>query len=195
MVLLDALGIAAALLEVRFLGGREGWEPARDPSFPILCGAQVVLSVALLALFIDWVGGSHRNLERLGSRGLHFTPRRAALAFLVPVLNLVLPFFAVAEIWRESDPGDAKKSWFSPQVLAWWGFTVAAHVAAFKGARTILAPPGRLDDPASGWEVLAGALVVHIVAALSAVVMVREIDRMQAEKASTRRDRAATNGG
>jgi hypothetical protein len=100
----------------------------------------------------------------------------------VPLVNLVLPYRAVAEIARESRPGSAAASHGSerstPAVIkAWWIAWILASIVGWISARmTIGSVP---QDSLDVGRLELGSDVVTLVAAGLAVGVVRLIDRRQ----------------
>jgi hypothetical protein len=95
---------------------------------------QGALTIATAVVFLLWVGRAHRNLRLLGVERLRFSPRAAVAAFLVPVVNVVVPLRVVSELWRASRPADpgSRPWWEAPTpalVTVWWILVVTAAIA------------------------------------------------------------------
>jgi hypothetical protein len=143
-------------------------------------------SIATMAAFLLWIHRVYGNLPALHAAKLRFSPNKAVGVFLVPVLNLFLPLRVVREIWRESDPalleiGKAEKRngmknlrGTSPAIIdAWW---VAMLATAFfnLGGRFFQNVGITLGE----WRIFISSTICSI-AALSAICIVRRIDRFQ----------------
>lgn len=84
-------------------------------------------------VFLVWIHCTYRNLPVLGATDLAFTPRAAVSAFLVPVLNVIVPVRVVRELWNGSDPTQGRPPTVapgaapaSPWVIWWWGVFLAS---------------------------------------------------------------------
>ena len=85
--------------------------------------AFIVMIAALAAFFVAalmWVWRAHSNLADRGIL-LKNSPTRAVVSYLVPLLNLVLPFEAMRELYNrsEGEPEELADSSVS-DVTAWW---------------------------------------------------------------------------
>lgn len=85
--------------------------------------ALIVMVIALFAFFVAalmWVWRAHSNMMQHGIR-LATTPTRAVVNYLIPMLNLVLPFEAMRELYNrsEGEPQELADASVS-DVTAWW---------------------------------------------------------------------------
>lgn len=79
----------------------------------------VVLPTA--GLVAAWIWRAHGNLRALGLEGLNFTPAWALFSFLVPLLNLFVPFQAMRELYNRSIGEEALfAAQSAPDVTSWW---------------------------------------------------------------------------
>lgn len=95
------------------------------------------------ALILEWTWRANVNARGLGAAGMRFTPFWSVGWYFVPVANLVLPYDAMAEIWRASAHPQGWPAQREPFVLrVWWvalifAFTLGILAAAsFKFARS-----------------------------------------------------------
>jgi hypothetical protein len=146
-------------------------------------GVQVIGYVALasVVLLLIWLWRSAHNAQALGRTGARLTPVWAVLGWIIPLASFVLPYLAISDLWRSSDPqaarGDGWRSRpVSPLVVGWWIFflgTLASGIAAVG-----LPIAGKTD--LSETETL--LQVSHLVAAVSAtltIVVIRTITQRQ----------------
>ena len=137
-----------------------------------------VFGVTFLA-FLAWLYRLRANLRALGVRKLDFARHWSVLGFLIPVVNFVVPYQVMAEVWRASDPSVLDPfEWRSvepPRILTlWWGSMVIAatlELAAFGLGQTagVVAFKSLV---ASGVAVLADA-VTAVCASLGYFVVTR----------------------
>ena len=153
--------------------------------------ATLAVFVALAVAFLMWLHRASKNLRALGnpSQRIEFTPGWAVGWFFIPFANLVMPYKAVREVWEKSDPavrtGDdlmfAGPS-SAPLLLGWWVTFIASNVAGNISGR--LMETAHTDSAlrfTAGVDLIASLLAV--VAAVLAILVVRDIDRRQAERA------------
>ena len=104
--------------EGRFIPSDDRLSPD-DPA--LLTGIAMVLSA--LGFFVAamiWVWRAHANLAKAGLRA-KFTPAKAVASYLVPIVNLMLPFEAMRELYNRSH-GENEDFAHAPvdDVTAWW---------------------------------------------------------------------------
>jgi hypothetical protein len=81
----------------------------------------VLVALGSALLIALWIWRAHANLRTLGLDGLNFSPSWAVLSFLVPLLNLVVPFQAMRELYNRSIGEDALfAAQSAPDVTSWW---------------------------------------------------------------------------
>jgi hypothetical protein len=95
---------------------------------------------AALVLYIVWTWRSANNALALGRTGARQSPGWVIAGWLVPFLNLVLPYQTMSDLYRSSGPdagrGDAWRSRHSSgRIATWW---VAYLVGSFGYAFSIL---------------------------------------------------------
>ncbi len=70
-----------------------------------LVGAlEILLTLATIVVFLIWEHRSFSNLSPLQAKNLEFSPGWAVGWWFIPFANLVKPYQAMKELWRESDP-------------------------------------------------------------------------------------------
>ena len=85
----------------------------------------VALLVFLIAYFL-WLHRAARNL-RDGVEGMRFSPAFHVAAYFVPLVNLVVPFLAMRELWNRShgEPPELADAG-GGAVASWWACWIAA---------------------------------------------------------------------
>jgi len=198
------LALTSNVLQLGFLNAvAAGTSVTREEAGLVNLGqavARLLLSLASLAAgfaFLFWIHRSYANLPALGNRreALDYSPRWAVGGFLIPLVNLFLPYSVTKEIWQKSDPAvraeddptsSAPRS--SPLLRAWWlcwvgSFLLGVTARAFARPGASLVGPGasvgRLQTATMG---LILANVLGLAAAVLAVLVVRGITRRQEER-------------
>jgi len=143
----------------------------------------IVIYIATAVTFLMWLYRSGNNLPAfgVGKRQIGYSPGWAVGSFFVPFVNLVVPYRAVREVWQKSEPPSTVSFSYavSPPGFfpAWWGFWIASNIANNAHFRMTMADAPRDVTAMVG---IVGE-VLSIVAAVFAIMVVREIDRRQDE--------------
>lgn len=148
---------------------------------------QIVVYIATVVTFLMWLYRSYENLPSFGVRQntLKYSSGWAVGSFFVPFVSLVVPYRAVKELWNKSAPNSGEMfydpgppSFFPLWWAAWLVSNFADQIYFRLSWRDGLTPE---VDAMMG--VLTG--ILGIVAALLALMVVREIDRRQLERAQS----------
>jgi uncharacterized protein DUF4328 len=141
----------------------------------------IVVYIATVVAFLMWLYRASNNVAAFGKRTQH-SSGWAVGSFFVPIMNLFVPYQAVKDVWRKSDPSGADETTysFSPPGFfpAWWGFWITSNVVNNIYIRMTLA-----DAPQDASSIV-GILseLLSIAAAGFAIKVVRDIDRRQEER-------------
>lgn len=139
-------------------------------------------SVAAAILVGFWVYRAARNLRALGRDGMRFSPALAVVSLYVPLINLVLPVFALSELRRASDPGSQSegRGWKTAGsgwglVTLWWASWITSSLAMW----TSLQPYVRGTTPPSIVFSAASATALMVLASYASIRVMKEVDRRQ----------------
>jgi hypothetical protein len=188
-VVLHLLALLTSVIELS-LPNAEGVEVSDDPVL-LLVGLleigvgllQFVTYAATVVVFLMWLYRSYQNLPAFGHwrAGVKFSPGWAVGSFFVPIVNLGVPYQAVKELWRKSEPassltfGESGPPSFFP---LWWGLWIVSNIVSQISFRMSL----EQKAPADITNIVAIASdLLDIPAALLALAVVRSIDRRQTE--------------
>ncbi len=157
---------------------------ANDTRYQFTAGVALVLRIPTAIVFLMWVHRAYRNLPALGAMGLNHSPGWAVGWFFVPFANLVKPYQAVAEIWRNSDPqaiGEPLRASSVAPVAFWWMAWLVMNIGSRIAMVVFQVPPERqslsnLMDATMSDFVIG---VITVVAALFAMLVVHTIDKNQ----------------
>jgi hypothetical protein len=126
--------------------------------------AQIVLSLLTAVTFCFWMHQAAMNARLLNAVELKNSAAWAVGAFFVPIVNLVVPYLAMVELWKASDPRRTvcdqdirAKLPVTPLLGAWW---ITCIMSAIVWAMSRLFLSGAADDKA-----LASATSVSMLAA------------------------------
>ncbi len=109
---------SAFFLEGRFIPSDESLAP--DAPGVIAFVVLILSALAFLAASMLWVWRAHANLRDVGIRA-KFGPGKAVASYLIPIVNLMLPFEAMRELYNRSEgEGDDFAHASVENVTAWW---------------------------------------------------------------------------
>ncbi len=170
------------------------WQACRATRLGVGICAMVLWCVAA-ALFLFWVHRATSNAQRMGGT-LRWGPGTAVMAFVVPPISLVLPYYVMKGLHRASDPSSLH------DVPVFRDRTAAGYR---EGARERVAPPRwDLAAPILAWWVVFDAITLssrfgwegevstwwaasllawaRLAAGVLCVLVVRSIDARQRER-------------
>jgi hypothetical protein len=136
-----------------------------------MCGVSLLYLLALggcAVAFPMWMHRANRAARALGTQGMEFTPGWAAGWFFVPFANLVMPYRAMVELWKASDPqlapgGRWQATTVAPIVGLWWTFWIGSNMVAWAG---------NVVQRIGGQTQIAGVVLLCLSAALGVVAAV-----------------------
>lgn len=109
---------SAFFLQGRFIPDREsiGWT---SPGVLTLIGL-VLSALAFFGAAMVWLRQAHANMVAAGWRP-KYTPRKVLIGYAVPLMNLIVPFEAMRELYNRSHgEGDDFAHTTAEDVTAWW---------------------------------------------------------------------------
>ena len=142
----------------------------------------IAVYIATVVVFLMWLYRVSNNVAAFGATTQH-SSGWAVGSFFVPIMNLFVPYQAVRDIWKKSEPNatDAFSYGVSPPGFfpAWWGFWIVSNISSNAYFRMTLA-----EAPVEA-SAMVGILseILSIAAAVFAIQVVKEIDRRQEERA------------
>ncbi len=99
-------------------------------------GFVILLAAVSFVLLLVWTYRTHQNLSELRAEDTRFSPGWTIGGWLIPVVNLLMPFFIFQEMWKASSterpswrqsPGDSViVLWWSIGLIGVIGSTIAA---------------------------------------------------------------------
>jgi hypothetical protein len=143
----------------------------------------VVVYLIGAVIFLFWFRRAYANLDSLGARMRH-GPGWAVGSWFVPILNLFRPKQIANDIWRGSDPDDARIPMF---VHLWWVFWLSSTVGGNAYGRMA---EDTIEQERSATIVLVVTNVAEILAGVLAILLVRRITRREEARAALLRERA-----
>jgi hypothetical protein len=135
-------------------------------------------------VWLVWQHRSHRNLRGLGVEDLGFSPRWAVAWWFVPIANIVMPYLAMRELWKASDPNAEGVGWrmLDNTLLLplWWAGRLAAQFSWQVGG--FVGDTGDIPSLVvqSRWGIAAGLIIAAW--GVLAIVIVQKISGRQQQK-------------
>jgi hypothetical protein len=150
-----------------------------------------LITVATIVLWLLWQYRAHSNLRALGASNLRYSPGWVVGWWFVPVAWWAVPYLAMRELWKASNPEAGAVDWKSerdsPILMAWWGawllrwiLSIASGSTSFdRNSNGIVYSSGQLVHRVS-WGIAAD--IAAVIAAVLALQVVRTIDARQTAK-------------
>ncbi len=125
--------------------GTDGAAQAMPLLFALVGGVGLLSLASLIGCIIAislWVYRAHANLRLAGLDGLNYRPGWAVGSFFVPIVGLIVPFWAMRELYNRSNGEEAHFAAVGVgDVSSWWSCYVAGNlVQAFVIFTTVLGP-------------------------------------------------------
>src|SRR5207249_600962 len=143
--------------------------------------AFVVVFVLTAVVWLVWQYRAHANLRAIGAQDLRFSPITAVGSWFVPVGNLLLPYLAVRELWKGSDPEAGVTDWkgrrTTPLVALWWVGWWAGIALGATGLRSVPGGAPTTSELISRDWFFVAACGVFIFTAVAAIALIRQINR------------------
>ncbi len=144
----------------------------------------VIVYLATIVAFLMWLYRSYENLPSfgVGRNNIKYSSGWAVGSFFIPFVSLVVPYRAVKELWNKSVPnsGDMFSEGAPGFFPLWWGVWLVSSFASQIYFRLSWREALTAEEDAA-LGVLTG--ILDILAAILALMVVREIDRQQTESA------------
>jgi hypothetical protein len=123
--LLYAAALLVAVSIPLALAGKGGGFDAVRPVFTLV---EFLARIAAAIAFLRWLYLAAANARALGAADMMVGPGWAVGWYFVPVLNLVMPFAAMRELWKASAYPKDWQAVAAPLALPlWWGCWIACN--------------------------------------------------------------------
>jgi hypothetical protein len=194
-IFLDVAALASTSMEISLLQGLQSGSQTITPAVAAANDARqgaiaivrFVIFVLTAICFLCWIYRANKNARQLGATDMRFTPGWAVGWFFVPFANWWKPYGAMKEIWQASvDPA----SWQTiprPEILPWWWACFVIGRIALSASVRYKATVHDISGYITSDVLLLVSAAIGIPAAVLAIVLVRDIARMQLSHA--RRER------
>lgn len=153
--------------------------------------ATLFIFISLVVAFLVWLHRVAKNVPALGNAKsqVQYTPGLAVGSFFIPFVNLVIPYKAIREIWEKSDPSirSEENAMFAsppsapPLLLFWWIVWIVSNFLSNIVLRLQFDSTHDTGDFVNGLDIVSD--LANILAAVLAIMVVRNIDRRQAARA------------
>ena len=148
----------------------------------------VFMTLAIAVPFAVFLARANRNARRFGEEFLVFSPLSMVWWYFVPVLNLVMPYRAVREVWRASRPTEGQPTGDSPGVLIWWWTTLLTYQLALPASGLAVFVIQGWVSPGAGIALKNNLFLLRsalcVTRDLAALMMVRALHERQRRRAT-----------
>jgi uncharacterized protein DUF4328 len=148
---------------------------------------ELLFRIVTIVVFLIWEHRAFANLSPLKARNLEFSPGWAVGWWFIPFANLVKPYQAMKELWRESDPEfDPEMGFLSasigvPSIFGfWWALWIISNISLRITDAASDAKPSELVSIFPIVNITSG--VATIAAAGLIIWIVRDIVQRQEER-------------
>jgi len=178
-VLFGAAGLAGASLDLPMDPDR-GWSAWTSWHVAYVLGAclDLPLFAAAAIVFLVWLHRA-RSRQRWFAAARGFSPRKAVLVWLIPAVNVVLPYRSIQELFADEGRRPTDRALLLP---LWWACFLLAGVVA--GVHMVLGGGPWKPAPMSGtglWLACARELLLAV-SGLLAARFVAEFERRTAQR-------------
>lgn len=144
-----------------------------------------LVQIPTVVMWLVWQYRAQSNLRPLGSTALRWSPAWAVWGWLIPFANLVLPYLTVRELSKASEPDAGTLEWRTRPTGAllplWWASWVGSQILSGV-AVAVVGSDATVRSVSNGTSVAVVGGVVHVIAAVLAIVVVRRISDRQVVK-------------
>lgn len=149
---------------------------------------QFLVIIVTYVLFCMWIHRAYRNVKVLHNDKLLYSPGWAVGWYFIPIVNLVLPFLVMREIWKGSSPhgviGDKlawKKERGSALLVFWWISWILSGVISYIPSLLDRQAKTTVQQIIAGWASI-GVNIFEIILTVLVFFVVYTIHRRQSEK-------------
>jgi hypothetical protein len=144
---------------------------------------QLLIILGSVISFCMLMARANRNAASYGQMQMEFTPGWAVGYFFIPVVSLWMPYRAMREIWRASEPTpderlDVRFAEVPVLLPAWWAAYVLHGIAGQVSFQFTRNPHAASDFINAGYVNIVEAALTIVAAAL-AIALVRALARRQ----------------
>jgi hypothetical protein len=165
-------------------------------------GFAALLQIATIVTWCMWEFRARSNLDAFGVSGLSVSPGWSVGWWFIPIANLFMPYRAMSEVLRGSLPSGGSSEWKrSPTGLLlpfWWAALIAGWLVSQVANSTVgqsTGPVVTISGTITSLQWIAIGQLLIAVAAVLAILVVREVDRRQTERRRVAMGEAATSPG
>ena len=156
--------------------------------FGVVMLVMSAVNVLAMLFFLLWTYQAAQNVRAFGQYALEHSPAWAVGSWFVPIIGLWVPYQALTEIWRASDPetvGTNDTAWVTRPVHSlfpiWWVTYLLYSFVAILGSLSpfLLGHPRAAIDEPGGGVIGLGANCFLVIAAVAIVSPMRQVDQRQ----------------
>lgn len=135
LLILQAV-VCAGNIALALVGGVSSPAGEDDPVQLAVMLAQLLVFVVGGFVVLRWTYVATANAQAFGAEGMAAGPGMAVASYFIPIVNLVMPFQALRDVWKASvEPRDWEVI-ATPALLRWWWFFwLTGNIAGLAASR------------------------------------------------------------
>lgn len=199
LIVISAVGIVSTFQEITLLQdiADGAYANVSDAEFYAVADAndsrQAIVGLLYLAIylvtvvvFLMWQYRVRKNADDIGTTGLRFSPGWVVGWWFVPIMNFFRPYQMMKELWQSNyhnvyEHSESRNLEVSGLLGWWWGlFLIGGFFGNIAGGTYLRSDD--IDTLIIGDWFDIGSSVILIVAAVFAIVLIREISDFQESK-------------
>jgi hypothetical protein len=164
-----------------------------------IIGLGALVQIATIVIWCMWEFRARSNLDAFGATGMSVSPGWSVGWWFIPIANLFMPYRGMSEILRASSPAGGSVDWqrqrTGPLLPLWWTALIGGWLISQVSNSTVgesTGPVVTLSATVTSLRWVTVGQVLIAVAAVFAILVVREIDRRQTERRSVAMGQAAS---
>lgn len=154
--------------------------------YPVIALLQALVFVAAGIVVLVWIYRTTANVGAFGAENLSAGPKLAVASYFIPIVNLVMPFQAMRDVWKASVEPRNWEVVKTPPVLGWWWlFWLVGNILGLVSFRLT----DSVEFPEAGpiaEKLLTASDVCTIAASLLLATIVRRVTALQQARVAVR---------
>jgi hypothetical protein len=140
---------------------------------------RIGILTATIIPFAMWIYRANFNARQLGAQDMQFSPGSSIAYYFIPIFWFWKPYQAMREIWQASKDPASLATVQRGSILPWWWFSFLAYIMLVNFALQRFSGAKEINELIISTGISIAAALLHILAAICALVLVKQIYEMQ----------------